>query len=352
MLPQGANGGSFGGKPGLPSPAQKAVSGRFAISRACAALAATAALVFAPITQSRANWFTDAFNSTSKHDKDSSKRQKASAHAAPKRAAAPKAHHVKVAALGPSSLPASAMKSGALLCKPSKFRIVVDVGHTEKSEGAISARNVPEFSFNLRLAKQIAEKLKAAGFAETRLLVTEGKAKPSLFKRVAEANDSGADLFLSIHHDSVPNKFLEDWEYEGQKSHYSDRFSGYSVFVSHINPEFKTSLAFAELLAKEMKARGLQYARQYTMAVMGHYQHPLLDKDAGVYAYDDLVVLRKTNMPAVLLEAGSIINRDEELEMDSPERRDMVSDAVVSAVKNFCGPQATSSIGPDSAVGP
>ena len=317
-----------------------------------------AALAFAPIEQSRANWFTDAFNSTSKHDKDSSKRQKASAHAASKHAAlskhaaAPKPHHVKVAALGPTSLPASALKPGALACKPAKFRIVVDVGHTAASEGAISARNVPEFSFNLRLAKQIAEKLKTAGFVETKLLVTEGKAKPSLFKRVAEANDLGADLFLSIHHDSVPNKFLEDWEYEGQKSHYSDRFSGYSVFVSHINPEFKTSLAFAELVAKEMKARGLQYARQYTMAVMGHYQHPLLDKDTGVYAYDDLVVLRKTDMPAVLLEAGSIINRDEELKMDSPERRDMVSDAVVSAVKNFCGPQATSSVGPDSAVGP
>src|SRR5579863_7077782 len=116
MLPQGANGGSFGGKPGLPSPAQKAVSGRFATSRGCAVLAA-AALTFAPIAQGRANWFTDAFNSTSKHDKDSSKRQKASAHAASKRAAsskraaAPNPHHVKVAALGPTSLPASALKS-------------------------------------------------------------------------------------------------------------------------------------------------------------------------------------------------------------------------------------------------
>ena len=41
-------------------------------------------------------------------------------------------------------------------------------------------------------------------------------------------------------------------------------------------------------------------------------------------------------MPAVLLEAGSIINRDEELAMNSPERQDMISAAVAGAVKQFC----------------
>ena len=69
---------------------------------------------------------------------------------------------------------------------------------------------------------------------------------------------------------------------------------------------------------------------------MGRHRHPLLNKETGVYSYDELVVLRKTRMPAVLLEAGSIINRDEELEMDSPERRNIISSGVVSAVKQFC----------------
>jgi N-acetylmuramoyl-L-alanine amidase len=131
---------------------------------------------------------------------------------------------------------------------------------------------------------------------------------------------------------------LEDWEFEGKKSHFSDRFSGYSVWVSRDNPDFKTSLSFAEMVAKEMKAQGLQYAHQYTQAIMGKYQHPLLNKETGVYSYDQLVVLRKTRMPAVLLEAGSIINRDEELKMDSSERRDIVSGAVAAAVKEFCEP--------------
>jgi len=38
-------------------------------------------------------------------------------------------------------------------CKrTSAFRVIIDVGHTEKAPGAISARGVREFVFNLNLA--------------------------------------------------------------------------------------------------------------------------------------------------------------------------------------------------------
>ena len=70
--------------------------------------------------------------------------------------AACKAFHFK------AGLPRS--KPVAPTCEPAKFRIVVDVGHTAQSEGAISARNVSEFVYNLRLAQRIEEKLKAEGF--------------------------------------------------------------------------------------------------------------------------------------------------------------------------------------------
>jgi N-acetylmuramoyl-L-alanine amidase len=290
-------------------------------------VAAMAALVLLPIEVSDAGRLSHTFKSSSKHGKS------------PKHVTSPKPHTVKLAALGPVALNPSALKPVATMCDPSKFRIVLDVGHTAESEGAISARNVAEFVFNLRLAQRIEEKLKAEGFAETRLLLTKGNARPSLIKRVAAANNLQANLFLSIHHDSVPDSLLESWEFEGKKSHFSDRFSGYSVFVSRSNPDFKTSLLFAGLVGKEMKAQGLQYAQQYTQAIMGRYQHPLLNRETGVYSYDQLVVLRKTRMPAVLLEAGSIINRDEELKMDSPERRDIISSGVTAAVKEFCDPR-------------
>jgi N-acetylmuramoyl-L-alanine amidase len=315
------------------------VAGFAAWPRRRTIIATMAVSVLLPIEVSDAGWLSDILKNSPKHGRSPTHATSRKPVSLARRVASRKPHTAKLAALGPAVLKPSASKPAAAKCDPSKFRVVLDVGHTAESEGAISARNVAEFVYNLRLAQRIEEKLKADGFPETTLLVTEGKGRPSLVKRVAAANELHADLFLSIHHDSVPNSLLEDWEFEGRKSHFSDRFSGYSVFVSHNNPDFKTSLAFAELVGKEMKAQGMQYARQYTQAIMGRYQHPLLNKETGVYSYDQLVVLRLTRMPAVLLEAGSIINRDEELKMNLPERRDIISNAVATAVKEFCDPQ-------------
>jgi len=292
-------------------------------------------MLLLPIEASEAGWLSDILGSPK--PVKSSKRATVAKRVTPsKPAASPKHRHVKLAALGPVALPPSALKPAGPTCDPARFRIVVDVGHTAESGGARSARNVDEFLFNHRLARRIEQKLKADGFAETRLLLTEGKARRSLVRRVAAANDLQANLFLSIHHDSVPTKFLEDWEFDGRKSRFSDRFSGYSVFVSRRNPDFKTSLAFAELVGKEIKAFGLPYAEQYSQPIMGRHRHPLLNKETGVYSYDELVVLRTTRMPAILLEAGSIINRDEELKMDSRERQDIISSGVTAAVRQFC----------------
>ena len=239
----------------------------------------------------------------------------------------------------PADQPASATaeaKTAASKCDRGKFRIILDVGHTAESYGAMSARNIPEFEYNLNLGKRIEEKLKADGFAETVLLVTEGKARPSLMTRVARANKKGADLFLSIHHDSVPGIYAESWQFEGKKSQFNDLFGGYSVFVSHHNPHYGESLRFARSLGNQMAEQGLIFARQYDLWFMGKYQHPLLDSDAGVYRYDELIVLKNTSMPAVLLESGSIINRDEELVMASDEHRNKVASAVSSAVMDYC----------------
>lgn len=308
----------------------------------CRTIAAAAiALLLLPIEASDAGWLSDIFKGSSK---DKPPKHSVTPKQAPeprqarpaKPAAAPKPRAEKLAVTKPAAPNPAASKLVTTRCDPQKFRIVIDVGHTAESEGAISARNVAEYVFNLRLAKRIEQQLKADGFAGTRLLVTEGKARRSLVTRVAAANNLAPNLFLSIHHDSVPDKFLQDWEFEGKKRHFSDRFSGYSVFVSRDNPDFPTSLAFAELVAKEMKAQGLNYARQYSQPIMGRYQHPLLNKETGVYRYDELVVLRKTRMPAVLLESGSIINREEELKMDSEEHRNIVSHGVAMAVREFC----------------
>src|SRR5262245_6840213 len=221
-------------------------------------------------------------------------------------------------------------------CARDAFRVVIDVGHTAQSPGATSARGVPEFVFNLKLAQRIEQHLLDVGFRRSVLLITEGRSRKGLAARIKRANALGADLFLSIHHDSVPDKFLEKWEFEGEERGFSDRFSGHSIFISYDNSDLAGSLLFARILGSQLRKRGLKYTPHYTDPIMGDRQRLLIDAQVGVYRYDQLLVLRDTDMPAVLLEAGSIINREEELRMGSVERQARISAAATDAIESFC----------------
>ena len=258
------------------------------------------------------------------------------AKATPAAASAPAAK----SASKPASKPASAAKPAAAACHPENFRVVVDVGHTADVPGAMSARGATEYSFNLALARQAKQALLDAGFAKTVLLITDKPPLQGLFSRAIAANSLPADLFLSIHHDSVPDNLLQTWQYEGQDQHYNDDYPGYALFISNDNGDRAGSLLFGSFLGKELQARGEHYTPHYTLALMGHRRRQLVDPVAGVYRYDQLIVLRMTRMPAVLLEAGSIVNRQEELELGTQDRRARTSAAIVAAVRDFCTARA------------
>jgi N-acetylmuramoyl-L-alanine amidase len=229
-----------------------------------------------------------------------------------------------------------AKKPHAASCNRAQFRIIVDVGHTADSPGAVSARGTDEYDFNLRLAKAVEHKLVDTGFSRAVLLVTKGKTRKGLAERVSRSNTLKADVFLSIHHDSVPDRLAQNWEFEGVRRHYNDNYPGHSIFISADNPDYQASLLFATIIGKELKARGLKYTPHYTDPIMGHRMRVLVDPEAGVYRYDQLIVLKNTRMPAVLLEAGSIVNRSEELALSSPERHKIVAAAIGEAVERYC----------------
>jgi N-acetylmuramoyl-L-alanine amidase len=235
---------------------------------------------------------------------------------------------------------AKASPAAADACPRSSFRVVVDVGHTVDVPGAMSARGIPEYAFNLQLGKDVKEALLDAGFTQTVLLITATAPWAGLFERARRANSMHANLFISLHDDSVPDDLLKTWEYDGQENHFNDDYPGYAIFISNDNADRAASLSFGALLGKELESRGLHYTPHYTLALMGHRRRILVDADAGVYRYDQLIVLRETKMPAVLLEAGSIVNRQEELELGTQERRSLTSAAVAAAVAEFCSLRA------------
>ncbi|MGB0748072.1 MAG: N-acetylmuramoyl-L-alanine amidase family protein [Magnetospiraceae bacterium] len=213
--------------------------------------------------------------------------------------------------------------------------IAIDVGHTVKSWGATSARGVGEFTYNQALAQELASALNAADFTHLLLINTDGQIG-SLKQRTAIANEGNAALFLSLHHDSAQEQYLKTWNVDGVERSYSDDFSGFSLFISPLNPRYADSLALATQIGTALINKGFTPTLHHGEDIPGE-RKVIVDRKRGIYHYDNLVVLKTAAMPAVLIEAGVIINRDEEAAIArSPDYHFLVSEAIAAGVEAYC----------------
>ena len=109
--------------------------------------------------------------------------------------------------------PAPALSEWA--CEPAGFPVAIDIGHYRARAGALSARGVPEFEFNLALAREVVAMLHAAGFNRSSLIGETG-APLELRERTGMATRGGARVLVSLHHDSVQPRYLRTWTLQGR----------------------------------------------------------------------------------------------------------------------------------------
>jgi N-acetylmuramoyl-L-alanine amidase len=209
------------------------------------------------------------------------------------------------------------------------LRVALDAGHYRLKPGAMSARGVPELSFNLATTRVVAGVLEKAG--ATVIHVNGDGTVSSLAERPEIAARQKADVFISIHHDSVNDKYLRKWVHGGTERDYADHFRGYSVFTSSKNAKAEISRSLALQVGSALFASGLRPTLHHAEPIQGE-NRPLLDERTGVYEFSDLVVLKSAKLPAILLECGVIIHRDEEMLVQRPEYQDLLGHALVKAL--------------------
>jgi len=193
--------------------------------------------------------------------------------------------------------------------------IVVDTGHTPKQPGATGASGRVEYQYNLDLSAAVAQDLKRQGDRVTR--VSADGAEIALGRRALTAPD--ADFFISIHHDSMQQKYID----AGRQR----EFAGFSIFVSQLNPKYEDSLRCARAIGEALVAAGEKPSLYHAEPIAGE-NRPLLDRRLGVHRYDGLAVLKTAAMPAVLVEAGVIVNPDEEARLARPDTIQRVAQAI------------------------
>ncbi len=144
-------------------------------------------------------------------------------------------------------------------------KIIIDAGHGGTNPGAVHEGR-RESDDVLRLALAVGEILKNDGFDV--VYTRTDDATQSVAEKAAIANESGADLFISIHRNAAARDNL---------------YNGVQTLIygpGGLREEV------AENIVNELETAGFQ--------------------NLGVDIRPDLVVLNRTRMPAVLVEAGFI----------------------------------------------
>jgi N-acetylmuramoyl-L-alanine amidase len=198
--------------------------------------------------------------------------------------------------------------------------VVIDTGHTPAHPGATAASGRVEYLYNLDLSSAVAARLAAHG---DRVLRTSADGREiALDQRSTQAPD--ADLFVSIHHDSIQQPFID----AGRQR----EFHGFAVFVSERNPQYAQSVRCAKAIAERLIAAGESPSLYHAQPIHGE-NRPLIDAKLGIHRFDDLVVLRTAPIAAVLVEAGVIVNPDEEARLAQPKTIAHLSDAIASGIE-------------------
>jgi N-acetylmuramoyl-L-alanine amidase len=218
--------------------------------------------------------------------------------------------------------------------------VAIDVGHSIATQGATSSRGVPEFGFNRALALTLDAELRRRAYG-TVLIAADGTTT-DLISRPRRAADAGAAFYIAVHHDSAKARFQRDWEFEGRKLKYlDDRFRGFSIFVSRENPQWPRALRCASAIGAHMIEAGFRPSLYHADPVLGSGRE-FADEANGVHFFDGLAVLRRATMPALLFEAGVIVNRDEEAMLAQDATRERMARAIADGLPACIAPPAAS----------
>lgn len=184
--------------------------------------------------------------------------------------------------------------------------IVIDAGHGGTEPGTLGELDgevvVKEKDINLKIANRVIKILRDKGYNIIATRTTDTYV--GLTTRAEIANSADADLFVSIHNNS-----FEDPQAQGTLTMYA-----YDDPKEGNNISGKT---IAQIMQKEL-VKGTQ------------------GQDRGLLKNPQIVVIRKTEMPAILVECLFMSNEEDLLELLDDERLDKIAEHIAKGIENIC----------------
>lgn len=223
--------------------------------------------------------------------------------------------------------------------------IVIDPGHGGKDTGTGGA-NVLEKNMVLQIGLKLEKAIKAA-LPDVKVIMTRRTdVFVELYHRIDIANANNADLFISLHCNSMPRRgnyrsvhgtetFVSGFHRLGQQDaairenaamlleeNYEENYHGF-------DPNEPESAIVFSLMKNQYRDQSINFATllqdNYTRS--GRYDRGV--KEQG------LAVLAKAGMPAVLTELGFLSNPSEEQYIRSDAGQKQIVQNIVNAIKTY-----------------
>jgi len=221
--------------------------------------------------------------------------------------------------------------------------IVIDAGHggvKPGARGAISWEKDVALKVALKLGNKLQEELPAIKIIQTRKTDVD----VDWYRRAEIANDAKADLFISIHCNSMPagNSHVRGTEtFVGAYRRINEMDAGLKENQEIIKDKnYKKQSSYDPTDPEEAILLSLYKSlyRSKSLALASYIQKNYTEVNKRVnrgVKEQGLLILQRAAMPSILTEIGFISNKEEEKYINSDEGQEEIVTAIVNAIKQY-----------------
>lgn len=221
-----------------------------------------------------------------------------------------------------------------------RHTVVIDAGHGGADPGAIGANGVFEKNVVLAIAKDLKRKLERTGRYNV-LLTRDTDKFIRLYKRVEFARNNNADLFVSIHADTIGKSSvrgasvytLSEKASDAQtaklaaRENKADQIAG--VDLSHEDKQVADILVDLVMRDTMNQSNFLANTLVVNMKQDGMRVLENPHRSAG------FAVLKAPDIPSILIEVGFLSNRSEAAMLSRSDYRGKVANSIMSGVEAY-----------------